>query len=762
MIRAARAVARGAARRRGAARPTPWPWRSSTTAKSESPQTPSRTSAMRHADDAPVALGDPRAAGIGVAAGGRSGRPGGRGAAPRPRRPAARRARRAQTASAASTSPGRRGRTWTSGAGTRGSQAARAIGYPARSPWPSRSRSSRTRRTHKRRSQHKVGAPDVQRVPDVPQPAPPAPGLPGLRQLRRARGRARPRRPRPRPRPLARRAVGEPSRSRVDANGADLGPAEVAAGAALAAGRASASCSSARPSALGAEAAARPRRGRRRAGVDRQGARSGPRRARHARRLDRPGGPGRRRPARPTRSSPAAPPAPRSRPALFNIKRARGHHRPALASPCRCPSTRSRCSTSGANAEVRAEHLVQFAFMGAALHAVACSGSSRPRVGLLSNGEEATKGTRAGHRDPRAAGRRVAQAGGALRFVGNVEGTDVTNGAADVVVTDGFTGNIVLKLMEGVSQTMIEAVRDAALASPRGEAGRPAAAPLPAPRCATASTRSARGRLPARPAQARRRAARPLHPRRDPPGDPAGGARRGVRRRRPHARGARGRGGAAERARGVRRGALACPRHDPRRGAHAGPRPPGRRARRRPGSHRRGHALQGGPRGRLARPLHARAGARGPLRRAHDRRAGGARSSPWARPSTSSSPTPRRRPELAAPERPPRRAARGPAPPGVHARLLDRAALGLLRAAGLPGRQRARPGRDGGPLPAPGGRALRRRAPDEDPRPDRLGPVLPGRRRAPRRARAPRRPPRPTASARRPRRSSRPSACWPR
>jgi glycerol-3-phosphate acyltransferase PlsX len=121
----------------------------------------------------------------------------------------------------------------------------------------------------------------------------------------------------------------------------------------------------------------------------------------------------------------------------------------------------------GANTEVRPEHLVQFAFMGAALaHAVL--GVERPRVALLSNGEEEVKGTPL-----------VVQAHAALsarttdlfEWVGNVEGTDVTAGAADVVVSDGFTGNVALKLMEGVSQTMLDAIRDAAMSSPRAKLG---------------------------------------------------------------------------------------------------------------------------------------------------------------------------------------------------------------------------------------------------------------------------------------------------
>jgi glycerol-3-phosphate acyltransferase PlsX len=123
----------------------------------------------------------------------------------------------------------------------------------------------------------------------------------------------------------------------------------------------------------------------------------------------------------------------------------------------------------GANTEVRPEHLVQFAFMGAAL-AQTVLGVARPRVGLLSNGEEAIKGTPLIVEAHEAIAARAA-ASPMLDFVGNVEGTQVTAGVADVVVTDGFTGNIALKLMEGVSQKTMASIRDAALASPRGKVG---------------------------------------------------------------------------------------------------------------------------------------------------------------------------------------------------------------------------------------------------------------------------------------------------
>jgi glycerol-3-phosphate acyltransferase PlsX len=152
---------------------------------------------------------------------------------------------------------------------------------------------------------------------------------------------------------------------------------------------------------------------------------------------------------------------------LFQVKRARGIYRPALALPVPVPGSPVTLVDVGANTEVRSEHLVQFAFMGAAL-ARAVLGVERPRVALLSNGEEAVKGTPLVVEAHAELSERESEL---FAFVGNVEGTDVTSGAADVVVSDGFTGNVALKLMEGVSQTMLGAVREAAMSSPRAKLG---------------------------------------------------------------------------------------------------------------------------------------------------------------------------------------------------------------------------------------------------------------------------------------------------
>jgi glycerol-3-phosphate acyltransferase PlsX len=98
---------------------------------------------------------------------------------------------------------------------------------------------------------------------------------------------------------------------------------------------------------------------------------------------------------------------------------------------------------AGANVECRPQHLLQFAVMGGVYARVAL-GVDRPRVGLLSIGEEETKGnelTREAHRLLKAA---------PINFIGNVEGREIYSGIADVVVCDGFTGNVVLKTSEGL------------------------------------------------------------------------------------------------------------------------------------------------------------------------------------------------------------------------------------------------------------------------------------------------------------------------
>jgi glycerol-3-phosphate acyltransferase PlsX len=153
--------------------------------------------------------------------------------------------------------------------------------------------------------------------------------------------------------------------------------------------------------------------------------------------------------------------------ALFGFKRARGVHRPALAIVVPVPGAPFLLLDAGANVAVRPEHLVQFAHMGAAFMEVVM-GVERPRVALLANGEEPSKGPE----DVVAAHAALAASpGGSMEFVGNVEGFAIGKGVADVLVADGFTGNIALKVMEGTSDVLLRSVRAAAVSTTRAKLG---------------------------------------------------------------------------------------------------------------------------------------------------------------------------------------------------------------------------------------------------------------------------------------------------
>ncbi len=146
--------------------------------------------------------------------------------------------------------------------------------------------------------------------------------------------------------------------------------------------------------------------------------------------------------------------------ATFGLRRLKGVQRPALAVRLPVPGKPVLFLDVGANVDVRAQHLVQFAFLGAAF-SEAVLGVSRPRVGLLSVGEEAGKG-----REEVVAAHATLAAAPGIEFAGNVEGRDLPAAAVDVVVTDGFTGNVALKLMEGTARTVTGAIRDAARSNP--------------------------------------------------------------------------------------------------------------------------------------------------------------------------------------------------------------------------------------------------------------------------------------------------------
>jgi phosphate acyltransferase len=130
-----------------------------------------------------------------------------------------------------------------------------------------------------------------------------------------------------------------------------------------------------------------------------------------------------------------------------------GAERPALAAIVPARGAAAVLLDVGANVDCRPRHLVQFAAMGTVYARVAL-GVARPRVGLLSIGEEETKGndlTREAHRLLKASG---------LDFTGNIEARDVYAGSADVIVCDGFTGNIALKVSEGLVEVIGDLLRD--------------------------------------------------------------------------------------------------------------------------------------------------------------------------------------------------------------------------------------------------------------------------------------------------------------
>jgi phosphate acyltransferase len=137
----------------------------------------------------------------------------------------------------------------------------------------------------------------------------------------------------------------------------------------------------------------------------------------------------------------------------FVLKTLPGIDRPAIISPIPAAGGHTHMLDLGANADCTAEHLVQFAVMGSAL-ATAVHELERPRVGLLNIGEEEIKGNE-----------RVRQAGSMLsashlNYIGYVEGDDIFSGRVDVVVTDGFVGNVALKTMEGLARLIANYIRE--------------------------------------------------------------------------------------------------------------------------------------------------------------------------------------------------------------------------------------------------------------------------------------------------------------
>jgi glycerol-3-phosphate acyltransferase PlsX len=162
--------------------------------------------------------------------------------------------------------------------------------------------------------------------------------------------------------------------------------------------------------------------------------------------------------------------------ALLRMGRIRGVKRPAIATPIPVPgSTPTVMLDAGANAEVQADWLVQFAQMGS-IYARHRFDIDNPRVGLLSIGEEASKGD-----SLRKEAHELLAATPGINFIGNVEGRDIMSDELDVCVTDGFTGNVVLKTLEGGMKAVIGALLDAFSAEeykPHADALMPALLPL--------------------------------------------------------------------------------------------------------------------------------------------------------------------------------------------------------------------------------------------------------------------------------------------
>ena len=142
--------------------------------------------------------------------------------------------------------------------------------------------------------------------------------------------------------------------------------------------------------------------------------------------------------------------------ATLIVKRIRGIRRAAMAPVLPAGEHGVMLVDCGANVECTAEQLLQFAFMGS-FYAGKMMGCAAPRVGLLNVGTEDSKGGALQHEA--FALLQEADRQGRIRFVGNVEGTGVFSGAADVVVTDGFTGNVLLKGTEGVIRYIMDALK---------------------------------------------------------------------------------------------------------------------------------------------------------------------------------------------------------------------------------------------------------------------------------------------------------------
>jgi fatty acid/phospholipid synthesis protein plsX len=137
------------------------------------------------------------------------------------------------------------------------------------------------------------------------------------------------------------------------------------------------------------------------------------------------------------------------------LKRIKGIGRPTIATPMPTPKSLTLLLDSGANVDSKPEHLVQSALMGS-IYAEYVYGRKNPRVGLLNIGEEETKGN-----EQAKATYALLKQMHTINFCGNAEGRDVPKGNFDVVICDGFVGNVVLKFAEGLAKTLVKLVKEA-------------------------------------------------------------------------------------------------------------------------------------------------------------------------------------------------------------------------------------------------------------------------------------------------------------
>lgn len=150
--------------------------------------------------------------------------------------------------------------------------------------------------------------------------------------------------------------------------------------------------------------------------------------------------------------------------AMFVLKKLEGVERPAIATLHPTPTGATILVDAGGNVDCKPVHLIQFAIMGS-VYAKLLLGKESPRVGLLSNGAEEGKGnelTRESHAILKRTG---------LNYTGYVEGRDIYNGNADVVVCDGFVGNVALKISEGLADAIGTILRDEIEKSLRAKLG---------------------------------------------------------------------------------------------------------------------------------------------------------------------------------------------------------------------------------------------------------------------------------------------------